>query len=113
MGGVGLQHLGRITRALQLLLGVLAGTLLLLIPAVQRDVAGLFERLPDYLDGLLARVVPFLNRLGIPVPGSLQEGLEAFRSGELALTLEEARGVLNRAHPYNWTSRYMPPQPAP
>ena len=77
--------------------GVLAGTLLLVIPAIQRDVAGLSERLPGYAEGLVGRLLPFLHQLGIPVPGSLQEGLEALRNGELALTLEQARGVLNQA----------------
>jgi predicted PurR-regulated permease PerM len=77
--------------------GALTGTLLLIVPAIQRDVAGLTERLPGYLDAGIASLLPLLERVGISLPHSLQEGVDAYRSGDLILPLEEARSVLNRA----------------
>jgi predicted PurR-regulated permease PerM len=76
---------------------ILTGTLLLVVPAIQSDVAGLTERLPGYLDAGIASLLPLLDRVGISLPSSFQEGLDAYRSGDLVLPLEEARAVLNRA----------------
>jgi predicted PurR-regulated permease PerM len=76
---------------------ILTGTLLLVVPAIQSDVAGLTERLPGYLDAGIASLLPLLERVGISLPSSFQEGLDAYRSGDLVLPLEEARAVLNRA----------------
>ena len=74
------------------------GALLLVVPAVQEEVAGLTERLPRYLDAALSTLLPLLTeKLGITLPSSLQEGIQALRSGELTLPLDQIRAVLNRA----------------
>ena len=93
----GIPRSGAILIFLVLVGATLAGTLLLVVPAVQRDVAALTERLPGYLEAGLASLLPLLERVGISLPGSLQEGIDAYRSGDLMLPLEEARGVLSRA----------------
>jgi predicted PurR-regulated permease PerM len=53
--------------------------------------------LPGYLDAGISSLLPLLEKVGITLPSSLQEGIDAYRSSDLSLPLEGARGVLNRA----------------
>ena len=69
----------------------------LLIPAMQRDIAALAERLPSYLDTSLAALGPRLEReFGITLPSSIHDAIESVRSGEIQLPLEAARALLER-----------------
>jgi predicted PurR-regulated permease PerM len=69
----------------------------LLIPAMQRDVAALSERLPSYVDSGLAALGPRIERqFGVVLPHSVHEALDSIRSGELQVPLEAARALLER-----------------
>ena len=87
--------------AIFLLLG-LAGALgfafaFLVVPRMQREVAALSEALPGYVDAVLLRLAPALEKmLGVEMPHSVREGLEALRSGRFELPLETARDLLGR-----------------
>src|SRR5690606_9449637 len=61
---------------LTLVLGALVMFILFAVPAVVTDVAGFIEELPLAVETLLDRVTPWLNGLGINVPGSLSEAIE-------------------------------------
>jgi predicted PurR-regulated permease PerM len=87
--------------AILLLLLVFAASLFavafLLIPAMQRDITALSERLPGYLDSGLSALGPRLQQqFGIALPRSVHDAIEAIRSGELQVPLEAARGLLER-----------------
>jgi len=69
----------------------------LLIPAMQRDVASLSERLPGYLDTGLSALGPRIERqFGVALPHSVHEAIESIRSGEFQVPLEAARGLLEQ-----------------
>jgi len=67
------------------------------VPMMQREIAALSKRLPEYVNATLGSVAPALQeRFGISLPTSLREGLEALRSGDFRVPLEAARGLLGR-----------------
>src|SRR5262249_10593635 len=77
--------------------GALFATAFVLIPAMQRDVASLSERLPGYLERGLAALGPRLEQdFGIRLPRSIHDAIESVRSGELQVPLDAVRGLLER-----------------
>jgi predicted PurR-regulated permease PerM len=83
---------------LLLLVGAaLFGVAFVLIPAMQRDVASLSERLPGYLERSLSTLGPRLEHdLGVHLPRSIHDAIASFRSGHLQVPLEAARGLLEQ-----------------
>jgi predicted PurR-regulated permease PerM len=76
---------------------VLFSVAFVLIPAMQRDIAALSERLPGYLATSLETLGPRLEReLGITLPHSIRDAIQGVRSGEIQLPLEAARTLLER-----------------
>jgi predicted PurR-regulated permease PerM len=75
-----------ISLVLAMLAGVLALFLLLVLPAMIREVAHFVGDLPGELDALRRRVEPWLVEHGIPVPHDFSEALTAFsiEPGDLA-----------------------------
>jgi len=70
---------------------------LVLIPAMQRDVAALSQRLPSYLERALSTLGPRLEHdLGVHLPRSFQDAIGRLRTGELQLPLEAVRSLLER-----------------
>jgi predicted PurR-regulated permease PerM len=91
--------------AIFLLLGLLGGGLaaivLVVVPRLQREVAALAERLPDYLDHLVTVVIPaFEQRFGLTLPHTLEDVVAAVRGGEIPLPLEAIRDLLARSLGY-------------
>ncbi len=87
--------------AILLLLGLVGaaifGIAFVLIPAMQRDVAALSARMPGYLERGLSALGPRLEHgLGFPLPRSVHDAIEAFRTGELQLPLDAVRALLER-----------------
>jgi predicted PurR-regulated permease PerM len=77
--------------------GALFGTAVFLVPAMQREIAALSQKLPGYLDGALGSIAPLLQEhFGIALPATLGEGFEALRGGDLQIPLEAARTLLDR-----------------
>lgn len=75
----------------------LFGVAFVLIPAMQRDVASLSERLPLYLERGLAAIAPRLeHEFGGRLPHSFHEAIEGLRTGELQVPLDALRGLLER-----------------
>jgi predicted PurR-regulated permease PerM len=75
----------------------LFGVALVLIPAMQRDVAALSERLPSYLERGLSALDPRLERdFGVRLPRSFHDAIARLRTGELQLPLDSLRGLLER-----------------
>jgi predicted PurR-regulated permease PerM len=75
----------------------LFGVAFVLIPAMQRDVAALSERLPGYLERGLSTLGPRLeSELGLRLPRSVHDAIESLRSGELQVPLDAVRGLLER-----------------
>jgi predicted PurR-regulated permease PerM len=69
----------------------------LLIPAMQRDIVALSQRLPSYLATSLETLGPRLERdFGITLPRSVHDAIASVRSGEIQVPLEAARGLLER-----------------
>ena len=80
-----------------LVVSVLFGVAFVLIPAMQRDVAALSERLPAYLERGLATLGPRLEHdFGVHLPRSLHDAIERVRSGELQVPLDAVRALLER-----------------
>ena len=84
-----------------LLLGLTAaatvGVGLFLIPAMQRELASLSARMPDYAEAAVGRVLPFLEeQLGLALPASVQEAITRVRAGEIPIPVDAARTVLER-----------------
>jgi predicted PurR-regulated permease PerM len=78
-------------------IAALFGVAFVLIPAMQRDVASLTERLPGYLERGLATFGPRLEQaLGVPLPHSFREAIESLRAGELQVPLDALRGLIDR-----------------
>jgi len=84
--------------AIFLLLGLLGGGLfafvVVVLPALQRDLAALAERMPGYLQQLNQQVLPTVERaLGIQLPHTLQDLIERVRAGDIPLPLDALRGL--------------------
>src|SRR4029450_9709219 len=78
-------------------IAALFGVAFVLIPAMQRDLPSLTERLPGYLERGLATFGPRLEQaLGVPLPHSFREAIESLRAGELQGPLEALRGLSDR-----------------
>ena len=78
-------------------IAALFGVAFVLIPAMQRDVVALSERLPGYLERALATFAPRLEQaLGVTLPHSLREAIASIRAGELSVPLAALRGLLER-----------------
>jgi predicted PurR-regulated permease PerM len=72
----------------------LAATLLIAIPRLVRELGALAERMPGYLERLVTVVVPELEtRLGVELPGTLEELLGGLRGMEVT-ALGAARDLL-------------------
>jgi predicted PurR-regulated permease PerM len=75
----------------------LLGVAFVLIPAMQRDVAALSERLPGDLERALSTLGPRLEQqFGVHMPRSIHDAIESFRAGELQLPLDAVRSLLER-----------------
>ena len=75
----------------------LFGVAFVLIPAMQRDVAALSERLPGYLERGVSALGPRLEtEFGFRLPRSIHDAIEGLRSGELQVPLDAVRGLLER-----------------
>jgi predicted PurR-regulated permease PerM len=65
---------------------VVLGVLLVAIPRLVRELTSLAERMPGYLERLVTVVVPELEtRLGVELPGTLEELLGGLRGTELSV----------------------------
>jgi len=65
---------------------VVLGVLLVAIPRLVRELTALAERMPGYLERLVTVVVPELEtRLGVELPGTLEELLGGLRGTELSV----------------------------
>jgi predicted PurR-regulated permease PerM len=86
--------------AILMLLGtvvaVLIGSLLGLIPMLQRDIAALVEQMPVYLERLREQIPLVERRFGIHLPRTLNEVLQSVNSGEVALPLDAMRTLLGQ-----------------
>ena len=75
----------------------LFGVAFVLIPAMQRDVAALSERLPGYLERGVSALGPRLeSEFGLRLPRSVHDAIEGLRSGDLQLPLDAMRALLER-----------------
>lgn len=75
----------------------LFGVAFVLIPAMQRDVTALSERLPGYLERGLSALGPRLeSEFGFRLPRSVHDAIESLRSGEIQVPLDAVRGLLER-----------------
>jgi predicted PurR-regulated permease PerM len=75
----------------------LFGVAFVLIPALQRDITSLSERLPGDLERALSALGPRIERdLGIALPRTIHDAIEGVRSGEIQLPLEAMRALLER-----------------
>jgi predicted PurR-regulated permease PerM len=78
--------------------GVVAGSVLFVLPKLQREVSALAERMPDYLDRLTTVVIPSLEqRFGLELPHTFDDVLASVKSGEIPLPLDSLRKVLTSA----------------
>ena len=78
--------------------GVFLGGILFVLPKLQREVSGLAERMPDYLDQLVTVAIPSIEqRFGIQLPHTFEDLLGSVRSGEIPLPLETLRKLLSGA----------------
>jgi len=75
--------------------GAIAGSVLFVLPKLQREISALAERLPDYLDRLTTEGIPQLEqRLGIQLPHTFDDVLASVKTGEIPLPLEALRKLL-------------------
>jgi predicted PurR-regulated permease PerM len=73
-------------------------TAFFLVPKLSREIAGLAERLPGYLDQALVSLVPRVERwFGITLPSSVREALDTLRSGGVSIPLATLGRVVERA----------------
>ncbi|MCX5740388.1 MAG: AI-2E family transporter, partial [Proteobacteria bacterium] len=78
--------------------GVFLGGILFVLPKLQREVSGLAERMPEYLDQLVTVAIPSIEqRFGIQLPHTFEDLLGSVRSGEIPLPLETLRKLLSGA----------------
>jgi len=78
--------------------GVFLGGILFVLPKLQREVSGLAERMPDYLEQLVTVAIPSIEqRFGIQLPHTFEDLLGSVRSGEIPLPLETLRKLLSGA----------------
>lgn len=93
----GVPRRGAILMLLVLIGAVLFGVAFVLVPAMQRDLTALSERLPGYLEQAMAAVGPGIEeRFGIQLPGTLRELVASVRGGDLEIPVEAVRGLLER-----------------
>lgn len=69
---------------LTLVLGVFSLLLLLALPGVVRDLRVFIDELPGTVEAMMARMGPWLAKIGVPIPGSVDEAV-----GELRLDTRE------------------------
>ena len=78
--------------------GVLLGGILFVLPKLQREVSGLAERMPGYLDHLVKVAIPSIEqRFGLELPHTFEALIGSVRSGEIPLPLEALRKLLTGA----------------
>jgi predicted PurR-regulated permease PerM len=79
--------------------GALVGvTLLVVIPKLSREIAGLAERMPGYLERLTTVVIPQIEaRVGVELPHTIEDVIARVRAGEIPLPLDALRAALARA----------------
>jgi len=72
----------------------LAG-LLVVLPKMQREIAGVAERMPGYLERLTTVVIPQIEtRLGVQLPHTIADVIARVRAGEIPLPVDEVRKML-------------------
>jgi predicted PurR-regulated permease PerM len=78
--------------------GGLLGGILFVLPKLQREVSGLAERMPGYLDHLVKVAIPSIEqRFGLALPHTFEALIGSVRSGEIPLPLEALRKLLTGA----------------
>lgn len=78
--------------------GALLGGILFVLPRLQREVSGLAERMPVYLDQLVTVVLPSIEqRFGLQLPHTFEDLIGSVRSGEIPLPLDALRKLLTSA----------------
>ena len=78
--------------------GGLLGGILFVLPKLQREVSGLAERMPGYLDHLVKVAIPSIEqRFGLELPHTFEALIGSVRSGEIPLPLEALRKLLTGA----------------
>ena len=78
--------------------GALLGGILFVLPKLQREVSGLAERMPVYLDRLVTVVIPSIEqRFGLELPHTFEDLIGSVRSGEIPLPLDSLRTLLTGA----------------
>ena len=83
---------------LALMGGVVAGSVLFVLPKLQREVSSLAERMPAYLDRITTEAIPGLEqRFGLQLPHTFDDVIASVKSGEIPLPLDSARKLLTRA----------------
>ena len=82
---------------LVLIVATTIGIALFLIPTMQRELAALSARLPNYAELAVGRLLPFIEQqLGLSLPDSVQEAMAKLRGGEIPIPVDAARAVLER-----------------
>ncbi len=75
----------------------LAALALFLLPRLQRELVEFSSQLPVYWEAASQSLGPALERtFGVELPGTLREGLERLRDGEVALPVDVVRDFLGR-----------------
>jgi predicted PurR-regulated permease PerM len=73
------------------------GALFVIVPKLQREITGVAERMPGYLERLVDVVIPQVeDRLGIELPHTFDDVIARVRAGEIPLPLDSMRAVLTR-----------------
>ena len=76
----------------------LLGGLLVIVPKLQREVSGLAERMPGYLERLVNVVIPEIeSRGGIQLPHTIDDLIARVRAGEIPLPLDSIRELLGKS----------------
>lgn len=77
--------------------GAVFAGLLVLLPKLQREIAGLAERMPGYLERLVTVVIPQIeSRVGVQLPHTIEDVITRVRAGEIPLPLDSVRAVFTR-----------------
>ena len=77
---------------------VFLGALLVVVPKMQHEVAGVADRMPGYLERLTTVVIPQVEaRLGIRLPHTIADVIARVKSGEIPIPFDALRGAATRA----------------
>jgi predicted PurR-regulated permease PerM len=68
---------------------------LFMLPTLVKEIAGISERMPGYVDGAVSALGPLAERwFGVSLPGSIKEGLDGLGRGEFAIPVDAVKRVL-------------------